>query len=290
MENLNHNTWVVSSKYVGARLQAFLSQQLANAYSGKKIKQLIDTYGCRVNNKIEVFSSYKVKSGDRIQIDGQKLQGFVSKPLLKILYEDEDLWVVDKPPQLCSESKTLAQALNQQSVYLVHRLDKDTTGVLIVAKNSSTQKLLEELFKKREVHKVYHAIVEGKPLHPTFKVENSLGKISSYAGQSIWGEVACGDLALTYFEVLKKVKHYSLMKCMPVTGRTHQIRVHLKGESLPILGDYHYHRDKPFIYKAPRVFLHAYSVTFKHPKNEKMLTIEAPYPQDFNKALLEIFS
>lgn len=290
MKNLNHNTWVVSSKYVGVRLQAFLGKQLADAYSGKKIKQLIDTYGCRVNNKIEVFSSYKVKAGDRIQIDGQKLEGSLAKVSVKILYEDEDLWVVDKPAKLASEPKALAEALNQKVVYLVHRLDKDTTGVLLIAKKPSMQKLLEELFKKREVHKVYHAISEGKPLFATFKVENSLGKISSYAGQAIWGETTSGDHALTHFEILRKVKHYSLIKCMPVTGRTHQIRVHLQGESLPIVGDYHYHRERPFVYKAPRVLLHAYSVTFNHPNFKQMMTITAPYPQDFNKAFLEIFS
>ncbi len=290
MKNLDHNTWVVSSKYVGIRLQAFLGKQLSDAYSGKRIKQLIDAYGCRVNDKIEVFSSYKVKAGDRIQIDGQKLQGSSVKISLKILYEDEDLWVVDKPAKLASEPKALAEALHQKVVYLVHRLDKDTTGVLLIAKKPSMQKLLEELFKKREVHKVYHAISEGKPLCSIFKVENSLGKISTYAGQAICGATASGDYALTHFEILKKMNRYSLIKCMPVTGRTHQIRVHLQGESLPILGDYHYHREKPFGYKAPRVLLHAYSITFKHPKLDQIMTITAPYPQDFNKAFLEIFS
>jgi len=162
--------------------------------------------------------------------------------------------------------------------------------VMLLAKNAFMQKLLEVLFKKRKLQKVYHALVEGRVSTRVFTVENKLGKRCVYEGQALWGELDQGLVALTHFEVIQEKNHHALVHCEPVTGRTHQIRVHLAGQKLPILGDYHYHRETPFAYKASRVLLHAYSLTLQHPKTHKRLSIQSPYPQDFNKALLDLFS
>ena len=282
-------TFPVSGKSSGERLQNFLKRHLGEDYSGKRIKQLIDSYGCKVNGKIELFSSYKVMIGDKVQVDIEKLT-LKSVETVNILYEDQDFLICDKPANTISDSKVFAKLLQRNTLYPVHRLDKDTTGVILLAKNVAMQKLLEELFKKRQIEKVYHALVEGRSAKPVFKVENTLGKLSQYEGQSIWGAVnEDGVYALTHFEVLKRAKDHFFIKCMPFTGRTHQIRVHLAEEGLPILGDIHYARDKEFKYSAARSLLHAYSLSFIHPKQNATIHIIAPYPKDFKQALSEIF-
>lgn len=287
MSNSRYKLFVVPKNYSGERLQNFLKNYLGENYSGKRIKQLIDSYGCKVNGRVELFASYKVVAGDKVQLNLEKMD-LKPRESLKIVYEDEEILICDKPSDSVCDANEFAKVLHKK-LYLVHRLDKDTTGVILLAKNQSMQKKLEELFKKREIKKVYHAIVEGEVSQPLFKVENTLGKLSEYEGQSIWGEVVDGAYALTHFELLKKAKHHSFIKCLPFTGRTHQIRVHLAQKHLPILGDDHYARDKNFRYSAPRPLLHAYSLSFTHPTKKTSVHAVATYPKDFKQALHEIF-
>lgn len=140
-------TCVVPEKFSGERLQNFLKRQLGEGYSGKRIKQLIDSYGCKVNGKVEVFSSYKVEVGDKVQVDIEKLAP-KSSEAVKILYEDRDFLICDKPANTISDANVFKKLLNRETLYPVHRLDKDTTGVILLAKNLGMQRLLEELFKK----------------------------------------------------------------------------------------------------------------------------------------------
>lgn len=283
-----HKEIIIPAKFSGERLQNVLRRHLGEGYSGKRIKQIIDSYGCRVNGKIELFSSYKVRLGDKIQVDVK--QGEVNPvPSCKILYEDEDLLIWDKPAHTVSEIKSVQKLFSSTKIHLVHRLDKDTTGVMLLAKNVPMQKILEELFKRREIEKMYHAIVKGESRLDIFTVENTLGKITQYQGQSVWGMVPEGVYALTHFEVLKRSRGHLLIKCAPVTGRTHQIRVHLSERGLPILGDHHYARDQVFKYSARRSLLHASSVRFIHPKSQKQLVVHSPYPEDFQQALNDLF-
>lgn len=286
---LKDKTFIVSARLSGERLQNVLKQELGEAYSGKRIKQMIDRYRCRINGKIEKFSSYKVNQGDRIHLDLTEESIEKAHKAPRVLYEDEDLLIWNKPIQTVSDIKTMQKLFASQNVYLVHRLDKDTTGVMILAKNTAMQKMLEELFKKREIEKVYEAIVQGKAPAETFTVENKIGKIAQYEGQAVWGKTSEGVYALTDFEVIKMTKSHLLVKCRPRTGRTHQIRSHLAEMKLPILGDYHYARTAVFKYPAKRSLLHASSVSFMHPKLQKEITINAPYPEDFRKALDELF-
>ena len=286
---LKDKTFIVSARFSGERLQNVLKQELGEAYSGKSIKQMIDRYRCRVNGKIEKFSSYKVNRGDRIQLDLAQEPVHEINRALTILYEDDDLLIWDKPIQTVSDPTTLQALFAPQKVYLVHRLDKDTTGVMILAKNTAMQKMLEELFKKREIEKVYEAIVQGRAPSEVFTVENKIGKIAQYEGQAVWGKTSEGVYALTDFEVIKMTKNHLLVKCRPQTGRTHQIRSHLAEMQLPILGDYHYARTTVFQYPARRSLLHASSASFVHPKTQRQVTAIAPYPEDFRKALNELF-
>jgi RluA family pseudouridine synthase len=283
---------VVSRQYSGERLQNFLKRSLGEEYSGKRIKQLIDSYGCKVNGKVEVFSSYKVKVGDIIHLDIEKL-ATKEVEFLKVLYEDEELMLCHKPSGMVSDAALFSKRLNNQTLYLAHRLDKETSGVILLAKNKSMLKQLETLFKTRKIEKVYHAIAQGDVAQKEFTVENHLKKQAEYEGQAIWGASSEGLYALTHFKVLKKRAHlntYLLLECMPFTGRTHQIRVHLAGRDLPILGDRHYHREQAFYELASRPLLHAYSLRFTHPKTDELIEVIAPYPRDFHEAVSKIFS
>lgn len=289
-----HQQFIVSKQASGERLQQFLQKKLSGLYSGKKIKTLIDRYGCYVNGKIELFSSYKVTVGDMVTVNLSKLVSIPSEDnKIKIVYEDEDFLICVKPAHVASDKETLSKRLAREELFLVHRLDKETTGLLLIAKNEKMQSLLENLFKKREIKKVYHAIVQGFDRHTTFTVDNHLGKKCQYEGQSLWGSASKeegGLRATTLFKVLKKTAKHMLVECSPHTGRTHQIRVHLAEKGLPIIGDNHYARATVFIYQTKRLLLHAYSLSFLHPKTKQPLTIVAPYPQDFKEASNKLFS
>lgn len=280
---------IVSKEYGGQRLQNVLKEALGSAYSGKAIKAMIDHYGCRVNGKIELFSSYKVHVGDRIHVDLTKNKLPAPSSKGEILYEDDEMIIWNKPAGALSERESLKKHLGEKTFHLVHRLDKETTGVMVLAKTRPMQKALEELFRKREVHKVYHAIAQGQSVRHRFVVHNQLRKLCEYAGQAIWGSGSSGLEAITHFKVLKKGNKATLIECSPVTGRTHQIRVHLAEESLPIMGDAHYLRSHSFCYQAPRILLHAASVQFNHPTKGVALSIEAPYPDDFMQAVNALF-
>lgn len=282
--------FIVSAAFAKERLQNFLKKQFGDRLSGKEIKSLIDGYHCRVNGKIELFSSYRLRTGDKVDLE------FVieakKEPSFHLLYEEEGFLIGEKGVATPSEEEFLRKLLNRNDLYLVHRLDKDTTGLLILAKTTQWKKLFEELFKDQNIKKIYHAICEGVTSRESFFKENYLDKVSSYEGQAIWGEVLCGNkgrYAMTQFRMLKKGKKQTLIKAVPVTGRTHQIRVHLSQSGLPILGDKHYARTKSFSYAAPRPFLHAHSLHFVHPLTKKELFFTSPYPEDFKKACEEIF-
>ena len=282
--------WIVSQKEEGMSLQNFLKDRL-EGLSGKAIKTLIDRFGCKVNGKVEAFSSYKVHLKDRIEIDSSRLEK-TDKPSLSILYECEHYWVCNKGAHTLTDEVTFKKILKAKNLFLVHRLDKETSGVIIVAKDLVAKKAFEHLFKEREVHKTYHALCQGFLKQNEFSIENYLGKKSTYQGQAIWGQVpkSQGLYALTHFNILKQHGKFCLAECEPVTGRTHQIRVHLFEYGLPILGDAHYAKKKHFSLSAPRVMLHAKKIVFKDPMTSKEMSIEAPYPEDFAKLLDQILS
>lgn len=271
----------VTKPHTGDRLQNFLKLQSDLGLSGKAVKKIIDSYGCRVNGKIEVFSSRKIVEGDQIQLDVSK--SFQAAPAqMQILFESDTYLVINKPSGVVCEQESIEKLL-KRSAFLVHRLDKETSGVLIIAKNHTAQREFEELFKTREVEKTYLALAQGEIKHSAFTVENYLGKKASYQGQAIWGAVSepLGFYALTEFKCLRASKKASLLKCFPHTGRTHQIRVHLSELGHPIIGDGHYSRNHTCLVQGPRVLLHALSVSFKDPQSKEIKTFRADPPQDF---------
>lgn len=285
--------WRVGKEQSGKRLQAFIKEQIGESASAKQIKHAIDAGRCLLNGKPERFASRLVGAGDIIKIEilqrtaASQTQGLGGKE--RILYSDEALVAYDKPPGISADSVELLKCLQQQfgPLILLHRLDKETTGILLFARNEAAAKCMESLFKKRLVKKKYLAIVSGVPAQPSGVQENFLGKLSTYAGQSIWGIVPSerGLFAKTTWEIAKRGNRMALLICYPETGRTHQIRVHLSSIGHPILGDHQYGYVAKGEERPPRVLLHAAEVAFEHPVNHRLVSIQAAVPEDFERII-----
>jgi 23S rRNA pseudouridine1911/1915/1917 synthase len=167
---------------------------------------------------------------------------------------------------------------------IVHRLDKDTSGILLLAKNDFTHRLLQEQFKQREIHKVYIALVDGRP--PTLEgiIEGAIGRDPHHRKQMAVMHNDRGRDATSRYLTLKEFSNHTLLEIHPVTGRTHQIRLHLAFIGCPITGDRVYGYKKPSL-DISRHFLHAEKITLQLPRTKLLRTFEAPLPGDLNLIL-----
>jgi 23S rRNA pseudouridine1911/1915/1917 synthase len=204
---------------------------------------------------------------------------------IPIVYEDDWLLVVNKPAGLLSvptpkkESRTLTSILNQDvaerglkySLYPCHRLDRETSGLIIYAKGKSVEKKITDAFRDRLVHKKYIAFVHGKLAHPEGQI--------SYAIE--------GKSALTKYKVVKEENNFSVVEVYPVTGRTNQIRIHFKSIQHPLVGEDKFVFRRDFALRFKRVCLHAKYLEFKHPQTGKMIVVESPLPADMQEFLQE---
>ncbi len=244
----------------GLSLLQFLKGRLS--YSGKAVKRAIDANGCYINGKIERFSSFRVKRGDRVTIAIEKGERVV-KSEFPILYQDDSLCAFNKSAFVsCNSSHTL------------HRLDKETSGVLL----TSEDRAYYDLFRNREMGKVYLAVVEGTPKDDDGIIDSPIGVKKRYDGHKIMHISPNGKEAITRYHVVKKKNGLTVLALFPKTGRTHQIRVHLSSINLPILGDYDYNKGTSKV--ASRMLLHAYQIRFIHPHTKNKTVIEAPIPED----------
>lgn len=269
------NKWRVTAKESGWTLLQFLRHVMPDL-SAKRIKRELEGHRCQVNGRLERFSSTKVGTGDEIAFSISDEKGPRSSKILQIVYEDEALKIINKPSGLSVE--TLAKEI--KDAVLVHRLDKPTSGLLILAKSESVFQNMVALFRDKQVEKTYLALVSGKVTAPNGKIENFLGKIHSMRDQAIWGAVEKGQYALTYWKRALEGKKGTLLEVQPVTGRTHQIRTHMASIGLPLAGDAQYGVGKGFI-EAPRVMLHAYRLRFPHPTNFSIVDVVVNPPEDF---------
>lgn len=270
---------LISSRDAGKTILTFLKEKLE--ISGQSLKRAIDEGALRLNGVVERFSSVQLQKGDLLAFDSSKLQ--VKKAFtLPILQEAEGYLLCSKPSGLVTDREVFKKLLKRQ-VYLVHRLDKDTSGVILVATNQKMQKKLEALFKKREVRKVYMALVKGAMRQESGTIDNRLMKKKTYQGQAIWGSTSSpkGLRAITHWKCVKKGSGKSLVQCEPETGRTHQLRVHLSEMGHPILGDVHYGRTVKFPREIDRLCLHAYRLIFYHPETGEKVQVTAPLPKLF---------
>lgn len=285
-------SWRVAKEESGTKLLQFLQNKLGKEFSLRKLKQALEHNLCLVNGRGEHFASTVVGWGDEVEFVIERMVLKTSKkvPILPaILYEDEDFLLINKPSGISSDDLTLLKFLKTKESHselaLAHRLDKETSGVLAFTKTARAKEALYKLFKQRKVFKRYLAIVAGFPAKSSGRIDNFLGKIADYEGQNLWGIVDQnkGMRAVTDWQCLSRGKHATFISCAPLTGRTHQIRVHLASIGHPILGDKLYNKLKN-AYHPNRSLLHASEIGFTNPFSGKQLAITAPLPLDFIEA------
>lgn len=278
--------WQVLPNESNVSLLAFLQGKFKEC-SMRKIKGWIDAGFCSVRGQRVRFSRTAVKAGERVLLHVPQL---VQKDI-QILFEDDALLIIDKPAGItCDERLVRDLAKLQKKVELVHRLDKETTGILLCAKTPQVKKYFIEEFRDLAVHKRYVAVVDGVVKEGEGAIENYLGPIQRYQGHVKWGVVAHdGHYASTEWRVLKRAKNASLLELSPKTGKTHQLRVHTSSMGHPILGDHTYAKGFRCPYKSPRVLLHAELLAFKHPVTQDVIRLSAPLPEDLMACLKELF-
>jgi 23S rRNA pseudouridine1911/1915/1917 synthase len=263
---------------------------LANNYPQYSRSALVKLFeiGHIKQGKIILKSGDKIKPGNKITADVSELEKPIADIELPIIYEDDNVIVVDKPVGIISHARgkywdepSVASFIRQKAVSLegeragiVHRLDRATSGVMICAKNSETMRLLQKQFSQRNTKKVYYAIVKGTPELPTAIIDIALGRDPKKP--QTFKTDKLGKPAQTLYEVIKSNGHYSLLKLTPKTGRTHQLRVHLKYIKHPIVGDELYGGEP-----ATRLFLHAADLEITIPKSNR-ITFSSPLPDSFN--------
>jgi RluA family pseudouridine synthase len=287
-------TWIAKKEDSGLTLVAFVQRYLPGVYSARFIKRAIESNHAKINGRIERFGSASVMSGDTvsffISVAHQVSKNFDSS---HILFEDDFLFIYNKPAGISCDESGMIRFVHEYnpSLHLVHRLDKDTTGVLLFAKQKEILSLLIDQFKDFKIEKKYNAIVDGVIQQEQGVIENYLGKKRDYAGQTLWGSLdsSQGLFACTRWERIKIGDHATFVNCYPKTGRTHQLRVHMAEMGHPIVGDFQYGMDFTCPYHPSSILLHAEEISFLHPKNEKRMVVIAPRPSAFCTAEEVIF-
>lgn len=283
-------TWTVTTEETGQKLVTFLHSKLGTEFSARQVKRFIEMNLCQVNGKVERFASTPLLKGWRVAFDGERKPAAETKEWVvekrRVLFEDEHLMVYDKPAGIPCDAAGMLSLLKKQwpQIQLVHRLDRDTTGVLVLAKSEPVLIAMTDLFRSHQVSKGYWAVVEGVVGKPTGVISKRIAKVS----EGRWAVVERGQTgapATTEWVVQSRGQNASLLLCKPTTGRTHQIRLHLRSIDHPILGDYHYHRDFNCPYRPLRPLLHARRIAFTHPITGVPIEVQAPLPEDFKQAL-----
>lgn len=285
----------ISSAEEGRKLGDFLREK---GYSRQLLRQLKETENGLLRNGQPTFMTIALKNGDRIRVrlleKAEGSEAIMPAPLpFEIVYEDEDLLVINKPadmpihPSFQNHGNTLADALTwhyqqqgKEFVYrCINRLDRDTTGLLIVAKHQLSASILSDMVRKREIHREYLAIVEGIPPEKS-TISAPIGRKE---GSAILREVnfETGEPARTHFTRLETRNGLSLVSLKLETGRTHQIRVHMAYIGCPLIGDYLYYPDHT---RINRQALHSYRLSFLQPITGKALSFTAPLPEDMERA------
>ncbi|HTP10860.1 MAG TPA: RluA family pseudouridine synthase [Anaerolineae bacterium] len=212
---------------------------------------------------------------------------------LPLLFIDDHLLAINKPAGLPTlpdgydkSAPCLINLLKQQfdRVWVVHRLDKETSGVIVFARTAAVHRTLNISFDSREVHKIYHAIVIGIPAWDEHPIDLPLRPDGDRRHRTVIDRIH-GKAAITHVRVLERFAQHTLIEARPETGRTHQIRAHLAALGLPLAGDVLYGGIATLI---DRVALHAHAIDFEHPVTHESLRIEAPYPSDFTSALQQL--
>jgi 23S rRNA pseudouridine1911/1915/1917 synthase len=293
----------------GERLDSWLRERLTTVSRGA-IQRLIEGGNILVNGKT-VKPTHKPRAGERVEVRWPEPKQAAALPEaipLDILHEDEVLLVLNKPPGLVvhpasgHEANTLVNALLHHCQGelsgiggvarpgIVHRLDKDTSGCMVIAKNDNAHLALSAQFASRKVEKIYHAIVCGEIAREKGEIRAAIARHSSHR-KCMAVDEEFGREAHTSYRVLERLRAATFAEALLHTGRTHQIRVHFKFLGYPLVGDATYgHRQNQRLeeltgYVAPRQMLHAWQLGFIHPRTGRRMQFQAPRPEDFRDAL-----
>lgn len=290
----------ITENQAGERIDRFLadSQDLTRSFLQKILKE-----GEVIVNGKSVKANYKLRKGDRIQFEIPEAvePDIVAEDIpLSILYEDADVLVVDKPkgmvvhPAAGHYSRTLVNAVMYHCrgelsgingvlrPGIVHRIDRDTTGSIIICKNDMAHNEIARQLKEHSINRRYRAIVTGVLKDEEGTIEGAIGRDKK--DRKKMAITADGKPAVTHYRVLQRFKHYTYVECVLETGRTHQIRVHMASIGHPLLGDEVYGRrsDK---YKCEGQCLHAMTLGFHHPRTGEYIEVNAPLPPYFEHLL-----
>ena len=290
--------FTVTDAHEGLRLDVFLTQVLEDIPSRAFVQKLIAQQRVTLNGK-QAKPNVKVSVGDKVVADVDPASLAVKdikaeNIALNVFYEDDDLVIINKPvgltvhPASGSHSGTLVNALMHRFQGLssvngpvrpgiVHRLDKETSGLLIVAKTNMAHARLARQFEKHTVVKKYVARVEGKVQFDQGMIDAAIDRHPKYHDQRQVSPTGEGRAAQTLYQVIKRFPRSTLITLYPQTGRTHQLRVHMKHLGHPILGDDRYGRKVLF----PRLALHAQGIIFAHPSTKQQVGFSCPVPKEF---------
>jgi RluA family pseudouridine synthase len=314
---IKHFNFIVTKEDVGQRMDHYVLNKMNDdksfQISRKTVKKMIDNGDVFLNRhraKITTITlalndqiSIKVKPSSLKQKDLQV--DLVLEEKKHILYEDASIIVLNKPSGIPTQGTLdptrdhlfaavqrflkIRSPMRETYVGLHHRLDRDTSGVVLMTKKRSVNKDVGDMFKNHEALKEYIAICHK---NPSWDKKRWITK--NYVDRSQEHRMKMeivnsgGDLAITSFKVLREYDEFVLVEAKPKTGRMHQIRLHLSSIGMPIVGDAIYtpfEKDKALSFRTPRCLLHAFRLTFPHPVSKKLLSIEAPMPKDFESLL-----
>lgn len=294
----------------GIRLVNFLKLKTKSPLSLKKIKKALEKGICKLNGRTECFASIILKTGDRVEVefDGlatdeseaflaekkiaqglnesfedDKISADSKKAKIEVVFEDDYFLIIDKPVGIVSSDQEIRKFF--PNTFLVHRLDVKTSGLLILAKSQSAKDKMIDLFSKKKIEKTYIAIVDGHFTKQAGQIESFLKPRKSSGKILFQSHQSQGQKAITKFEVVYTSPNYSVVLFQPITGRTHQLRVHALELKHPILGDYQYCQKFKFPHFAERLFLHSWKIEFIHPFNQKRIKVKSPLPAIFKKYL-----
>jgi 23S rRNA pseudouridine1911/1915/1917 synthase len=316
-------TVTVAEGETPVRLDHYLARVIANT-SRSKVREAIDSCAVFVNNEIEMRAAYKIKGGDQIEvfIPRPKRQEVLAEEIpLDIIFEDDDIIIINKPPDMIvhpsptTTSGTLLNALmhhidgiaekmdDPDRAGIVHRLDKDTSGLLVVAKNDYSHRKLSKQFFDHTAHRVYQAIVWGIPKKRFGRIETQIGRHPTERKKfAVIPEG--GKTAITEYVVVDEFAGFAMLELKLETGRTHQIRVHMQHLGHPVFGDPTYggrsirvkRIDIPhfkqwienMLAEFPRQALHARTLRLYHPRTGELMEWTAQMPEDMSHIMKEM--
>jgi len=297
---------IIKAKRPCSRIDIFVSESYKNI-SRSKIEKLIKSNKVKLNNNLINKKNKEIQIGDIVEIELPEIEKINFHPSFNLekLFEDDYLLIINKPsgisvhPGAGKYQETILDVFryfypeinnikDNERPGIIHRIDKDTSGILLLAKDEITMKRMQKKFKRREIKKSYFALVSGKMRYkngtinaPIARDRRRRNRFRVYQNEDVEN---CRD-SVTEYSVIYEFENFSFVKVFPHTGRTHQIRVHFSFSGNPILGDKIYGKSKSF----ERLALHAYSIEFHHPTYENLITSYSTLPEIFRKYMQQEF-